>query len=197
MDSSEKNTFKDLCMALEGLESKNLNEDAFKVTSSKLVEYVSRYKKVSSDPGYKPHPKPKDNKENKEKSDPIESDAQSELTNKLSKEKMKNIELRDKLTVAHNKQTAAEKTVKEQESMLEKFKEEKQKLLKENIKLSENARKTQKSEAIPFKKIDEIQEIKSKLDKAELSVIQVEKELAVANSQLAEAQKEISRKSKA
>lgn len=38
MDSSERNTFKELCMALEGLESKNLNEDAFKVTSSKLVE---------------------------------------------------------------------------------------------------------------------------------------------------------------
>lgn len=196
MDSSERNTFKDLCMALEGLESKNLNEDAFKVTSSKLVEYVNRYKKVSSDPGYKPQPKPKDNKD-KDKNDPIESDAQAELTNKLSKEKMKNIELRDKLTVAHNKLTTAEKNVKDNEVMLEKLKEEKQKLLKENIKLSENARKTQKTEAIPFKKIDEMQDIKSKLDKAELLVVQKEKELAVANSQLSEAQKEISRKSKA
>jgi hypothetical protein len=119
------------------------------------------------------------------------------LTSKLSKEKVKNIELRDKLTFAHNKQIAAEKTVKEQESMLDKLKEEKQKLLKENIKLSENARKTQKSEAIPFKKIDEMQDIKSKLDKADLMVIQKEKELAVAQSELTHANLEISRKSKA
>lgn len=81
--------------------------------------------------------------------------------------------------------------------MLDKLKEEKQKLLKENIKLSENARKTQKSEAIPFKKIDEMQDIKSKLDKADLMVIQKEKELAVAQSELTQANLEISRKSKA
>jgi hypothetical protein len=38
LDSAERNTFKELCMALEGLETKNLNEDQFKVAKSKLTE---------------------------------------------------------------------------------------------------------------------------------------------------------------
>jgi len=184
-------------MALEGLETKNLNEDAFKVAKSKFIEYVARYKKVTSDPGYKPQSKAKDAKLTGSGQDPLDSDEKTELTAKLSKEKVKNIELRDKLTGANNKANAFDKAVKEQEVALEKLKEEKQKLLKENVALSEKARKTQKSEAIPFKKLEDLQELKSGLHKAEQLVAQKDKQLAVAHEKLTELEKEVARKCEA
>lgn len=110
---------------------------------------------------------------------------------------MKNIELRDKLTGANNRASALDKAVKEQEAAIEKLKDEKAKLLKENIALSEKARKTQKSEAIPFKKLEELQELKSALHSLEQQVAEKDKQLAVRSEKLAELEQEVARKCKA
>lgn len=170
MDYSEKQNLKELSYAIEGLECKSSSDDSLKVSSNKLVEYIMRFKKTSVD-SYKPKKEDYGNKEN----DPIEENEKKLLENKLSKEKMKNIELRDKLKASNSKSDSQITTLEKKEKQISDLSKQVSSVMKENLNLSEKIRKGKSNENIPFKQIDELQSLKSDKVKLELDVKDKEK----------------------
>jgi len=118
---------------------------------------------------------------------PLEENEKKLLENKLSKEKMKTIELRDKLKILSSKQTESEAQLEKKEKQIAELSKQVGSLMKETLTQSEKLRKGKNKENIPFKQIDELQELKSNLAKLEIDVSAKAKANTKLQSELDEA----------
>jgi len=106
------------------------------------------------------------------------------LENKLSKEKMKNIELREKLKIATTKIAEHETVFEKKEKQLTDLSKQVSSLMKETLTQSEKLRKGKNKDSIPFKKIEDLQEMKSTIAKLEIDLSEKEKVNAKLNNEL-------------
>jgi len=114
---------------------------------------------------------------------PLEENDKKLLENKLSKEKLKNIELRDKLKNAANKIAEHDTVVEKKEKQLADLSKQVSSLMKETLTQSEKLRKGKNKDSIPFKKIEDLQEMKSSIAKLEIDLSEKEKINAKLNNE--------------
>jgi len=115
---------------------------------------------------------------------PLEENDKKLLENKLSKEKLKNIELRDKLKIATNKIAEYDTVVEKKEKQLADLSKQVSSLMKETLTQSEKLRKGKNKDSIPFKKIEDLQEMKSSIAKLDIDLSVKEKVNAKLNNEL-------------
>jgi len=122
---------------------------------------------------------------------PLEENDKKLLENKLSKEKLKNIELRDKLKIATNKIAEYDTVVEKKEKQLADLSKQVSSLMKETLTQSEKLRKGKNKDSIPFKKIEDLQEMKSSIAKLEIDLSEKEKVNAKLNNELEDCRRRI------
>jgi predicted RNase H-like nuclease (RuvC/YqgF family) len=122
---------------------------------------------------------------------PLEENDKKLLENKLSKEKLKNIELRDKLKIATNKIAEYDTDVEKKEKQLADLSRQISSLMKETLTQSEKLRKGKNKDSIPFKKIEDLQEMKSSIAKLEIDLSEKEKVNAKLNNELEDCRRRI------
>lgn len=157
--------------------------------TNKFIEYVNRFKKITTDATYKVK------KESIiiDSEDPINENDKKIIENKLSKEKMKNIELKDKIKFASLKQGELEGLLEKKEKQISDLNKQVSSLMKENLTTTEKLRKGKNKESIPFKQIDELQTLKSNLSKLEFACDEKDKSISKLNQELSDFKKKLAK----
>jgi len=125
--------------------------------------------------------------------DPIEENEKKVLENKLSKEKIKNIELRDKLKNLNVKVETLESSLEKKEKSLNDLNKQVASLMKDNLQQSEKLRKGRKEVSIPFSQLDELQNLKSLNSKLEIELNERQNDNLKTSRQLQDTEKHLQR----